>query len=65
MKEALSHKAISLCGQICRNLGWRPCDFWETTPAEIICILTDQSGSEFASLSRSELQEMMEQDKHG
>jgi hypothetical protein len=31
--------ARRLCGQCALLLGWRPAEFWDTTPAELACIL--------------------------
>jgi Phage tail assembly chaperone protein, TAC len=31
--------AMQLCGQSAVLLGWRPSEFWETTPAELACVL--------------------------
>lgn len=35
----LTQSAIQLCGQCAVLLGWRPDEFWTTTPAELACVL--------------------------
>ena len=48
-----------------RLLGWRPCDFWNATPAELAAIFTDPATDGGAPLTRGELDALMEQDRHG
>ncbi|WP_239807014.1 phage tail assembly chaperone [Croceicoccus hydrothermalis] len=57
--------AERLCGHSAMLLGWRPEEFWETTPAELACILTAMRSPEtgaVAPLARGEMQRMMERD---
>ncbi len=55
--------ALRLCAIAARALGWRPADFWNATPAELMAILAPP-GEASATLSRDDLTRMMEQD-HG
>ncbi|WP_299309875.1 phage tail assembly chaperone [uncultured Croceicoccus sp.] len=57
--------ADRLCGHCAMLLGWRPAEFWETTPAELACILTAMRSPETGAvepLARDEMQRMMERD---
>jgi len=31
--------AARLCGAAAQLLGWRPAEFWDSTPAELACVL--------------------------
>ena len=56
--------AHRLAGLVPRVLGWRPHEFWQATPAELVAIL--QPGStEPASMSRQDLNHLMERDGNG
>jgi len=57
--------AARLAGQVPRLLGWRPQDFWDATPAELAAILTSFEPAGAEPLSRSELDHLLEQDRHG
>lgn len=35
----LSENAAMLCGQFAVHFGWRPQEFWDATPHEILSIL--------------------------
>ena len=63
--QTLTAAASRLCGLLCRNMGWRPCDFWAATPAEIATIYQDESDAVRDGISRSELENLMEQDRNG
>ena len=65
MSDNFSRTAAKLAGLICRTLGWRPHDFWSATPAEIASILFDEAGDPTFSLSRHEIEAMMERDTDG
>ena len=34
-----TQSALKLCGQCALLLGWRPAEFWPTTPAELAAVL--------------------------
>lgn len=57
--------AAKLAGLIPRALGWRPNDFWAATPAELAAILTSGDAAEPDPLNRSELERMLERERHG
>lgn len=47
-------------------VGWRPDEFWSATPAEMSAILSPPEIAGTAeSLSRAELNRLMERDPHG
>ncbi len=49
-----------------RLLGWRPQDFWQATPAELIASLRDPTDTaKAAGPSRERIAEMMERDSNG
>ena len=53
--------ALMLAGLAARALGWRPDEFWRSTPAELSAILAP-AASDAASLSRNDLTRLMERD---
>lgn len=58
--------ARALAGQAALLLGWRPDEFWRSTPAELATIYAAREQVSGASgLSRSELQAMMEHEGDG
>lgn len=59
--ESFGQSALKLCAVAARTLGWRPADFWDSTPAELACVLAP-AGQAPSALSRPELETMMEQD---
>ena len=60
MTVSFGAAALALFGIAARLLGWKPPDFWEATPAELVAALT-QPGAP-AALDRSDLTRMMEHD---
>jgi hypothetical protein len=65
MKPTFAESARTLAGMVCRMLGWRPSDFWESTPAEISVIFTAQDTEDGAPLSRVEFETLMKRDGNG
>ncbi|MEE4201059.1 phage tail assembly chaperone [Erythrobacter sp.] len=49
-----------------RLFGWRPRDFWQATPAELIAALTQPDTDEgLAAPGRETIERMMERDTNG
>jgi len=65
VSEAFAGCAVRLGGLVCRQLGWRPADFWAATPAEIAAIFTADTAPPDDGVSRTELEHLMERDRHG
>jgi uncharacterized phage protein (TIGR02216 family) len=57
--------ATKLAGLIPRALGWRPDDFWNATPAELAAIIATGDVPQDEPLSRTELDRMLERERHG
>lgn len=60
MSETFAQSARQLAGLASRALGWRPADFWETTPAEITAIFANEESAAGQALSRTEFETLME-----
>ena len=56
--------AARLAGLVPRLLGWRPDDFWQTTPAELAAVLTTFEPADEQPLSRIELDRLLERFDH-
>jgi hypothetical protein len=41
------------------QLGWRPNEFWNATPAELVCILQIADGDDAAPPNPNEIQNLM------
>ncbi len=63
--ETFAAGARRLAGLVPRLLGWRPDDFWNSTPAELAAIFAAEAPLGDVPLSRAELDTLMEQDGHG
>lgn len=61
----MARSAQRICAIVCRNLGWRPVDFWAATPAEIANILSDPAQEPNAGINREKLLDLMERDDNG
>jgi uncharacterized phage protein (TIGR02216 family) len=57
--------ASRLAGAAALLLGWRPDEFWRSTPAELAAVLAAMSGEATAGLGRAELERLMENDPDG
>jgi len=58
--------AARLAGLVPRLLGWRPDHVWRATPAELAAIFTaDTEAGGGAPLTRTELDQLLEQDRDG
>lgn len=69
MSDRFAHVAMALCGLAARQLGWRPAEFWQATPGELLTVIAPPSDTTLpaqttAPLDRATLQRLMEQD-HG
>nr|WP_137676879.1 phage tail assembly chaperone [Parerythrobacter lutipelagi] len=64
MSKGFGTHAAGLSSLAARALGWRPPDFWQATPAELLAALTDPA-QDTASFDRAALERLMEQDRHG
>ncbi|MFN2099121.1 phage tail assembly chaperone [Altererythrobacter sp. MF3-039] len=64
MSDTFANSARRLAGIAARLLGWRPNDFWNATPAELALAL-DTPATEGTPPSRSEIEQLIESDRHG
>lgn len=64
MNQSFAANARRFAGIAARVLGWRPHDFWDTTPAELALALATPS-PDGTPPSRSEIESMMEQERNG
>lgn len=64
MTTHFGEAAQKLAGLVPRVLGWRPQEFWDATPAELAAILQPES-AETTSVSRQDLNQLMERDGNG
>jgi len=54
------------CALSARLLGWRPAEFWNATPTELVMALADPSDiAHLAPPSRETIARMMERDANG
>ncbi|RDC61009.1 hypothetical protein HME9302_02226 [Alteripontixanthobacter maritimus] len=52
---------LRLAGLAARALGWRPAEFWQATPAELLTAIAPmQSAPDF--ISRADLERLLQQD---
>jgi len=52
--------AARLAGAAGLLLGWRPDEFWRSTPAELAAVLASMRGETACVLGRAELERLME-----
>ncbi|HEX8262602.1 MAG TPA: phage tail assembly chaperone [Allosphingosinicella sp.] len=52
--------AARLAGLAGALLGWRPDEFWRSTPAELAAVIEAMLGPESEAASRSDLERLME-----
>jgi uncharacterized phage protein (TIGR02216 family) len=55
-----SESAARLAGLAGALLGWRPGEFWRSTPAELGAVLGTMMGPEETPAERSDLERLME-----
>jgi uncharacterized phage protein (TIGR02216 family) len=58
--ERFSEAAARLAGFAGALLGWRPDEFWKSTPAELAAVLSALAGEEQALSSRADFAKLME-----
>lgn len=61
MNGTFSEAAARLAGVAGALLGWRPEEFWRSTPAELGAVLGAMLGEPAEPASRRDLERMMEQ----
>ncbi|RKF20578.1 phage tail assembly chaperone [Altericroceibacterium spongiae] len=67
MSERFAAHALRLASITGQLWHWRPDEFWQATPAEIVLLFTppDSDSSSAAPLNRTDIDRMMEQERHG
>lgn len=55
-----TQNALKLCGQCALLLGWRPAEFWPTTPAELAVVLAALLPQREAPPGPVELRQLMD-----
>ena len=61
MSSSFGAGALRLCGVAARMFGWRPDEFWRSTPAELAATLAPyESGAQ--PFGRDDLNRLMERD---
>ncbi len=63
MADRFAPVAGRLAGLAGRMLGWRPQEFWRSTPAELATILAPAPDALPAPLGRAELTRLMENEE--
>lgn len=63
MSEEFGPGASQLAGLAARLLGWRPDEFWNATPAELVACFADDDTAN--PPSRDEIHAMMERERDG
>jgi uncharacterized phage protein (TIGR02216 family) len=58
--ERFSDAAGRLAGMAGALLGWRPDEFWKSTPAELGAVLRALAGEEQAFSARADFSQLME-----
>lgn len=59
MSETFGAGARLLAGHMARHFGWRPIEFWQTTPAELAAVLGPPDAAA-RPLDRASLDHLME-----
>ncbi|MEM8724616.1 MAG: phage tail assembly chaperone [Pseudomonadota bacterium] len=66
MSESFGAAAARHWNLAARVLGWRPTDFWRSTPTELIASLKDPADdADTVGPSRERIAQMMERDSNG
>ena len=56
-----AESAARLAGMAGALIGWRPCEFWAATPAELAGVLRALCGDAAAGMARGDLARLMEE----
>ncbi|WP_336987484.1 phage tail assembly chaperone [Altererythrobacter aquiaggeris] len=64
MSPVFGNHARKLAALTSKYLGWRPGEFWASTPAELVTALSADPDHD-APLARSEFETLMERDRNG
>jgi hypothetical protein len=65
MTDTFAAAARRWCALAAQLLGWRPAEFWNATPAELVMALADPASPDPACPpSREAIARMMERDTH-
>ncbi|WP_324262148.1 phage tail assembly chaperone [Altererythrobacter sp. H2] len=64
MSDRFDAQVARLLPLAARALGWAPDTFWSATPADLAMALADPAASS-SSLTRAELDHLLETDDHG
>ena len=65
VSETLAARIPRLAALSAQVLGWSPDTFWRATPADLALALSDPHTPIDAPLSRTDLETLLEQDRHG
>lgn len=57
-----SENAQKTCGQIALILGWRPSEFWDSTPHEIAIILSANDTQNIVPVDRAVLDDLIQKE---
>ena len=58
-EKSMTAAIMQLCGQCALALGWKPTDFWNTTPAELACVLNAMTAQTDLPPDSGDLQKLM------
>ena len=65
MSETFGAGLPRLHALACQALGWRPGEFWSATPEELASALLDPSFVASPSMSRADIETLLERENHG
>ena len=64
MSDFFGTSAAKLAGVAARNLGWRPDEFWRSTPADLLLALSDPDAAA-PQITQHDLNRLMEREHNG
>ena len=66
MSDTFARSARHLAAVSAQALGWKPDEFWRATPEELATSLADpRASSPGVTLSRADLETLMERERNG
>lgn len=65
MARALAEAIPRLCALSAQFLGWRPAEFWTSTPAELALALSDSAQKQGELVSLSDFEHLLELERNG